>query len=100
MNSRRAFIRQTALTGAAAITVPLESLWRDVRGGGTRIADNYGPLFPAADEATGLRLIELPKDFRYVSFGWTGDPLATGAPTPGVHDGMAAFALDSDRVAL
>lgn len=63
MSSRRTFIRQTALTGAAAISLPLESLWRDASGRGTRVADNYGPLFPATDEATGLRLIELPKDF-------------------------------------
>jgi secreted PhoX family phosphatase len=26
-----------------------------------------------------------------VSFGWTGDALADGTPTPGAHDGMAAL---------
>ena len=35
-----------------------------------------------------------------MSFGWTGDALTTGAATPGAHDGMAAFALDTGRVAL
>lgn len=99
MNSRRQFIRQTALAGGAAFTVPLENLWRGASAG-ARIADNYGPLFPAVDETTGLRLIELPKDFSYRSFGWTGDALLNGARTPGAHDGMAAFQLDAGRIAL
>jgi secreted PhoX family phosphatase len=44
-----------------------------------------------ADWTTGLPLLLLPKGFEYVSFGWTGDPLANGFPTPAAHDGMAAF---------
>jgi hypothetical protein len=100
MNSRRTFIRQTALAGGAAISAPLENLWRAANANGAHIADNYGPLFPAADETTGLRLIELPKDFRYLSFGWFGDAMANGRPTPRAHDGMAAFALDAGRIAL
>jgi secreted PhoX family phosphatase len=35
-----------------------------------------------------------------VSFGWTGDALDGGLPTPGAHDGMAAFASGSGRVRL
>lgn len=99
MNSRRRFIQQTALAGGAAITAPLENLWRHA-GAGARMADNYGPLSPAVDATTGLRLIELPKDFRYLSFGWAGDAMHNGALTPGGHDGMAAFALDGGRIAL
>jgi uncharacterized protein len=41
------------------------------------------------DETTGLALLQLPPGFRYVSFGWTDDPLADGSPTPAAHDGMA-----------
>ena len=26
--------------------------------------------------------------FRYVSYGWTGDLMSDGLPTPGAHDGM------------
>jgi secreted PhoX family phosphatase len=48
-------------------------------------------LFPTRDRSTGLPLLALPEGFTYVSFGWTGDPLASGALTPGSHDGMAAF---------
>jgi secreted PhoX family phosphatase len=60
----------------------------------------YGPLFPVEDRTTGLPLLLLPRGFRYVSFGWTGDPLDSGLPTPGVHDGMAAFAAGRGRVRL
>ncbi len=54
-------------------------------------ASDYGPLSPVRDEATGLPLLLLPKGFEYLSYGWTGDPMANGAPTPSAHDGMAAF---------
>src|SRR5262245_19581717 len=54
-------------------------------------ASDYGPLGPVRDEATGLPLLLLPAGFEYISYGWTGDPMATGAPTPSSHDGMAAF---------
>src|SRR5262245_256208 len=43
------------------------------------------------DDTTGLPLLQLPEGFRYLSFGWTGDPLSDGAPTPGAHDGMAVI---------
>jgi len=44
------------------------------------------------DETTGLALLQLPPGFRYLSFGWTGDPLVDGTPTPAAHDGMAVIA--------
>ena len=65
------------------------------RGGG------YGPLQPATDETTGLPLLHLPAGFRYLSFGWTGDPLRYELTTPEAHDGMAAFASPgSSRIQL
>ena len=85
---RREFL---ASLGGWAAAVALTSLnARTVRGESTR-SEGYGPLQPTADEATGLELLKLPPGFRYRSFGWTGEPLACGSPTPGVHDGMAAF---------
>jgi secreted PhoX family phosphatase len=48
-------------------------------------------LVPVADRATGLELLKLPPRFAYTSFGWRGDVMNDGIPTPGVHDGMAAF---------
>jgi hypothetical protein len=96
MNSRRDFLKRAALAGAA-ISMPLESLLARAK---AVEADGYGPLRPAADEATGLNLIELPDGFRYVSFGWTGDEMAGGVRTPGAHDGMAAFTTSDGMVAL
>lgn len=49
----------------------------------------YGPLLPVADGSTGLPLLALPEGFEYKSYGWTGDPMSDGQPTPGSHDGMA-----------
>ena len=52
----------------------------------------YGPLTAVADDRTGLPLLRLPWGFRYVSFGWQGDPLTVGGtPTPGKHDGMGVI---------
>ena len=60
----------------------------------------YGPLQAVRDETTGLSLLHLPPGFRYLTFGWTGDPLADGRPTPGRHDGMGAFAATGSRTRL
>ena len=60
----------------------------------------YGPLRPAKDETTGLPLLHLPAGFRYLSFGWTGDPLLGGLQTPAAHDGMAAFSWRGSRIRL
>ena len=65
-----------------------------------RADDGYGPLRAAADGATGLRLLEIPEGFRYVSFSWRGDRLDDGRVTPGAHDGMAAFAAPDGRIRL
>jgi uncharacterized protein len=83
---------------------PLEALRVRVDAGG-RIRDpigtiGYGPLSPVRDEATGAPLLQLPAGFRYVSFGWTGDPMDDGTPTPRAHDGMAAFAGPEGRIRL
>ena len=63
-------------------------------------AGGYGRLAPIRDETTGLPLLHLPRGFRYLSFGWIGDPLANGPATPGLHDGMAAFSAGGARVQL
>ena len=60
----------------------------------------YGPLAPVNDEATGLPLLHLPEGFTYVSLGWAGDPMTNGLPTPGLHDGMAAFPDRRNRIRL
>lgn len=72
LHSQRAF----AATGKQTVSAP----------------SPYGPIAPAADLATGLPLLQLPAGFSYQSFGWTGDPMSDGRPTPGTHDGMAVVA--------
>jgi secreted PhoX family phosphatase len=101
--NRRSFLKSAA---AAAATVPLHALLARAealsqRGTitGLRTA-GYGPLVEAIDEATGLPLLKLPDGFRYVSFGWAGDPMSDERPTPSKHDGMAAFAAGPGRVRL
>jgi uncharacterized protein len=92
VESRRKFLWQTAaFTGALA--GPLEALaTRTGAASGRRgPGPDYGPLQRVVDETTGLPLLMLPRGFEYVSFGWTGDRLADGTPTPPAHDGMAAF---------
>jgi uncharacterized protein len=97
---RRWFLRQAALLGVTVAT-PLEALFARQQGDdSSRSPSGYGPLAPVRDEATGLPLLELPAGFRYVTTGWTGDPLDGGGRTPGAHDGMAAFAGEGSRVRI
>lgn len=89
------------LGGGAAIAAGLTALSdRVAADAARRQAVGYGPLRPATDEATGLRLLRLPDGFRYRTFGWAGDPLADGSPTPHAHDGMAPIRADGDRLTL
>jgi secreted PhoX family phosphatase len=99
---RRVFLHHALLAGGASMALPLEAFVARVMREGAAAADGpgYGPLGPVKDESTGLPLLQLPEGFRYVTFGWTGDPMEGGARTPGLHDGMAAFAGDGGRVRL
>ena len=105
--NRRTFL---AATGAALGAAPFYALAGCTEGGRGQAAATggtgpsadvgYGPLQPVRDETTGLPLLQLPAGFRYLSFGWTGDPLAGGLVTPGAHDGMAAFGGTGSRIRL
>ena len=99
---RRSFLRQSLVVGGFALATPLEAFWRRIEAGDRAAlqAQEYGPLIAVKDESTGLPLLELPEGFRYLSYGWTGDPLDGGRFTPGAHDGMAAFKGTGDRVFL
>jgi len=87
--SRRSFL---VTAGLAAFATPLEAL-RSRIAAGVPLVDTlgYGPLGPVKDATTGLPLLELPEGFRYLTFGWRGDVMDNGKPTPSAHDGMAAF---------
>ena len=95
--TRRSFL----LTTAAAFATPLEALNLRLEAGVAAAAEfGYGPLRPVKDATTGMPLLELPDGFRYMSFGWTGDPMDDGRRIPPLHDGMAAFAGENGRVVL
>ena len=83
---RRSLLRHGAAV-AAAVTLP-NLMSRQAMALGP-IASPYGAIAPTADQNTGLNLLQLPSGFKYWSFGWTGDPLDDGTPTPALHDGMA-----------
>ena len=57
-------------------------------------------LVPVKDESTGLPLIRLPEGFRYITYGWTNDPMTDGIPTPKLHDGMGVVAENDGVVTL
>jgi secreted PhoX family phosphatase len=100
---RRSFLARTAVAGGISVALPFQSLLARGPGhprNGRGPSPDYGPLQEAIDETTGLPLLHLPADFRYVSFGWTGDAMADGRTTPSAHDGMAAFAAGHKRVYL
>ncbi len=96
---RRSFIKGAA-TAAAAIPLTAFIARAEETGRKRPRSVGYGPLVEVADSATGLPLLMLPEGFAYTTFGWTGDLLANGQPTPGAHDGMAAFPAYGNRVRL
>lgn len=57
-------------------------------GSTTLIPSPYGKIAPVNDLSTGLPLLQLPPGFSYKSYGWRGDVMTDGKPTPGGHDGM------------
>jgi secreted PhoX family phosphatase len=101
---RRSFLRRGGALTAGALTLggPMQALLarRALAAGSTGVAlDNsgYGPLRPTRDIVTGEHLLDLPEGFLYRSFGRTGEIMSDGVPTPGSHDGMAAFEYGSQR---
>ncbi|HKH70800.1 MAG TPA: alkaline phosphatase PhoX [Vicinamibacterales bacterium] len=100
---RRSFLARTAATAGISVAAPFTALLSarpSFSRPGRGPSPDYGPLFPAIDETTGLPLLMLPEDFRYLSFGWTRDPMNDGRLTPSAHDGMATFAAGRGRIYL
>jgi secreted PhoX family phosphatase len=95
---RRSFLK-TATAGAVA-AVPFSAFIARSEAKVKPEGVGYGPLVPTLDQTTGLPLLHLPEGFSYVSMGWTGDLMVNGLPTPGSHDGMAAYRGGGHRVHL
>lgn len=94
LSSRRGFLQGSASMAAASFVGTMQALhMRNAQaqavGSAGLVASPYGPVAPSLDLSTGLPLLQLPEDFVYRSFGWTGDPMADAQPCPGSHDGMA-----------
>jgi uncharacterized protein len=94
---RRTFLRRGAMGAGAMWTASLSGLMVRQASGSPLAPSPYGPIGPVVDEVTGLPLLQLPRGFRYRSFGWTGDVMSDGVKTPGAHDGMAIIDEIHDR---
>src|SRR5262245_27217760 len=80
---RRAFLKTGFVAaGGLALAGPFGALAARVAAAAPNRDGGYGPLAPAVDQTTGLELLKLPRGFDYMSFGWTGDPMVDGTPTP------------------
>jgi uncharacterized protein len=101
---RRGLLRAGAGAAALAALGPLEALGARSAGAAPLSrrpsSADYGALRPVKDQTTGLELLALPKGFEYLTYGWTGDVMANGNPTPGNHDGMGAFRRTDGKVAI
>lgn len=100
--ARRRFLRYGAQLGVTAVALsPLSRLL--ARAGEADLAIpalGYGKLKPVRDLNTGLPLLRLPQGFSYRSFGWTGEAMSDGTPTPPAHDGMGIVRTQGDVVTL
>lgn len=116
---RRAFLKRGAAATAGTLLVSTGTQALAARGalaapgrrGQELQAPNnggYGPLRPTSDRTTGRNLLSLPAGFEYASFGHEASYAAAlglapavgsdGYPTPGRHDGMAAFGTASPGI--
>jgi secreted PhoX family phosphatase len=92
MLSRRAFILGTGAAGAIlalrhVLSVPIAMAECEM--------PPFGPLQPDPN-----RILDLPQGFTYKILSRTGTLMNDGLQVPGLHDGMAAFAVDAERVTL
>jgi uncharacterized protein len=100
--SRRRFLRGAAVAAGATAFAPFDALAARTASAAVQkhaFSVDYGPLFPARDQVTGLELLRLPRGFEYLSYSWRGDAMTDELATPGAHDGMAAFRI-GDRVTV
>lgn len=101
-NERRRFLKRSMAAALASMGGGAFAglIGRDIHAAALTASPDYGPLAPAVDATTGLALISLPAGFSYKTYGWTGDIMADGKPTPGLHDGMGVVGIGSRRIVL
>jgi len=96
-NCPKSLSRRRLLGSALLLTGCAPALQRFALAG-TKLRDL--PLFEVADRNSGLPLLRLPEGFSYASYGWTGELMVDGVPTPEQHDGMGVIAQDGDTLTL
>lgn len=83
---RRTFLKRSAITGGAlAAAGPLGALTARTAAAAPPSSTGYGPLVPKGD-------LRLPAEFNYQIISRQGLPQRDGNLTPGIFDGMGAFA--------
>lgn len=99
MKNRREFLSETfsSVTGFG-VAAAFSALAGRYRLGDKLVSKNT--LVPIADETTGIELIHLPEGFRYITYGWTGEPMKDGVPTPSLHDGMGVVGEEDGIVTM
>ena len=95
MKTRRTFLTQSVAvtTGFGALKLFLSN--GHAQGVAEEKAFSYGTL---VEDPKGL--LDLPKGFTYQIISRTGDRMPDGYKVPGKPDGMAAFQLEGDLIAL
>lgn len=99
-SNRRKFLKYSMATGAASMAFSALAQGANTGGESQGKSSGYGPLRPAKCMATGLELLAIPEGFEYMSFGWTGQIMDDGRPTPTDHDGMAVVGKQGNTIAL
>lgn len=101
-SSRRRWLRHGArLAAAAGLGIPLTSLLGACQSRSRPLATSAAlRLVPTRDATTGLNLLNLPEGFRYFSFAWEGEALASGGRCPGAADGMGIVRAEGERITL
>jgi secreted PhoX family phosphatase len=97
---RRTVLKAGAFGAAAAAFGALAATPSAANVRTNRKSADYGELYPTRDLTTGLELLALPRGFEYKSFGWTGQIMGDGRPTPTDHDGMAVSGVRNQRISL
>ena len=88
---RRTFLRRSgAASGALAASGPFGAFTANALAKKGSRSTGYGPLVLKTDERGNS--LWLPAAFDFVTVQQQGEPMRDGQPTPGIFDGMGAFA--------
>ncbi|MBE2315550.1 DUF839 domain-containing protein [Solirubrobacter sp. CPCC 204708] len=93
--NRRTFVAGTAGAAATAYALggPITAFAAKTKQDKKRPkAAGYGPLRPTPEQDSGKVYLQLPVGFKYRLINRAGAPMRNGLPTPGIFDGMGAYA--------